>query len=288
MTVTEAFEAFRHRLEITETEQTQASTRHRNIREHIRQTFKIEQDFLTGSYSRDTKTKPLKDVDMFCVLEATKQNRDRFASPSETLEIFHQALDKKYGRDRTEISRRSVKVDFGPDEHLMSFDVVPAFQRGGAGYEIPDNVLEVWIRTDPTVHADLATEKNQELSQHWKPLVKMVKAWNRSLEEPIRPSFLLEVMAIGLVKPPFSRHPFELQYFFLNAADEITNDWPDPAGLGPPVNDQMNSSARNRASSLLEAAGEAAEIARQLENQGKTAQSIKAWRQLMGSNFPAS
>ncbi|NJL94042.1 MAG: hypothetical protein HC915_10075, partial [Anaerolineae bacterium] len=56
------------RLELSETERQDTIRRHNEVRECIRAKFDIDRDFLTGSYARHTKTKPLKDVDIFFVL----------------------------------------------------------------------------------------------------------------------------------------------------------------------------------------------------------------------------
>ena len=68
LTIDEAFRKFKSRLELNDKEQKNASSRHKEIREHMRSRFDITDDFLSGSYRRYTKTKPLKDVDIFCVL----------------------------------------------------------------------------------------------------------------------------------------------------------------------------------------------------------------------------
>ncbi len=59
LTIEEAFRKFKHRLELNEREQKNASARHYEIREHLRTRFELDDDFLTGSYRRYTKTKPL-------------------------------------------------------------------------------------------------------------------------------------------------------------------------------------------------------------------------------------
>jgi hypothetical protein len=56
MTVTEAFQKFRTKLELTQKEQDDASRRQKEIREHMDSGFKLADDFLTGSYRRWTKT----------------------------------------------------------------------------------------------------------------------------------------------------------------------------------------------------------------------------------------
>ena len=67
LTPNEAFRKFRSKLELTQKEQDSASSRQKEIRALMDESFTIADDFLTGSYRRWTKTKPIKDVDIFCV-----------------------------------------------------------------------------------------------------------------------------------------------------------------------------------------------------------------------------
>ena len=66
--VGDAFQTFKSRLEISKTEEDDASRRQKDVRATVQESFDVERDFLTGSYGRRTKTKPLKDVDIFVVL----------------------------------------------------------------------------------------------------------------------------------------------------------------------------------------------------------------------------
>ena len=68
LTTVQAFEKFRQALELSDTEKKDASKRHNEVRDCIRGGFGIANDFLSGSYKRHTKTKPLKDVDVMFVL----------------------------------------------------------------------------------------------------------------------------------------------------------------------------------------------------------------------------
>ena len=48
-------------------------------------------------------------------------------------------------------------------------------------------------------------------------------------------------MSLEILRPPFGGDfPYEFMAFFATAADRIEEDWPDPAGLGPLVNNSMN------------------------------------------------
>src|SRR2546427_9853814 len=112
LTTNEALEKFRQRLELSETEQKDAEGRQTEVRECIREGFDLKTDFLSGSYKRHTKTKPLKDVDVMFVLgDKEKWRRDK--PPIETLQAFEACLKKRYSEPgQVEISRRAVTVEF--------------------------------------------------------------------------------------------------------------------------------------------------------------------------------
>ena len=293
ITVDEAFEKFRQRLELSETERQDAVRRHNEVRACIGEGFDIDRDFLTGSYARHTKTKPLKDVDIFfCLGENDRHWRSN--PPSDVLDAFEESLVKKYGADSVEGGRRCVTVEFdkrnptADDEgKVLCNDAVPPYELDD-GYEIPDRDLGKWIKTDPDTHKEKSTAKNKECGGKWVPLVKMLKRWNRSAEKPISPSFLIEVMALDLVDPPFTKYPSEVRRFFAAAQNGIMRDWPDPAGYGPPVSDQMNTDNCRIAVDALRAAEVKAARAVHLEQQGKTGEALALWREIMGKYFPVS
>src|SRR5580704_11123683 len=207
LTVDEGFRKFKSRLELNDREQKNASDRHNDVRDYLVTKFAIERSFLTGSYN---------------------------------------ALVEKYGSKAVRKQSRSVNVDFGvvidaednTDYRIVSVDVVPAFADGD-NYEIPDNDAGNWIKTNPEIHAEKATAAHQAFSREWKGLVRMVKYWNnnpRHGEKPVKPSFLIEVMALECLYGGWQgRFDYEIQGFFSTLADRIFDEWPDPAALGPPI-----------------------------------------------------
>ena len=183
ITTDEAFEKFRQRLELSETERQNTIKRHNEVRSAIRADFVVDRDLLTGSYKRHTKTKPLKDVDVFFVLGQRERDKYRPQAPSELISAFVTTLRREYGNDAVEPGRRCATVEFernttDVEGKVLSIDAVPAFDLGDC-YEIPDRVLGDWIKTDPEIHMEEATAKNKELGGKWVPLVKMIKRWNR-------------------------------------------------------------------------------------------------------------
>jgi hypothetical protein len=228
LTIDDAFRKFKSRLELNDKEQKNASSRHQEIRDHMRSRFDIKDDFLSGSYRRYTKTKPLKDVDIFCVL-GKEEAHYRKEHPSRVLVAFEEALVEKYGAEAVSRQRRSATVDFGvfvdTDDktgyRVVSMDVIPAFE-DGENYEIPDGTSGKWIKTNPKIHEQKATNAHQAYDNEWKGLVRMVKYWNNHHGKPIKPSFLLEVMALECLAPPFGgRFDYEFQSMFATLAGRI-------------------------------------------------------------------
>ena len=288
----EAFAKFRSRLELTKREQESASRRQQEVRAHLNGSFDIEHDFLTGSYKRHTKTKPLKDVDIFCVL-GDEERHYRDEPPGEVLSAFENALVEKYGRSAVIQQRRSVCVDFAEnqdDEKVLSCDVVPAFAVTDH-YEICDQEgSEGWIETNPRAHEDLAVEAHAAFSKEWKGLVRMMKYWNNNNGKPIKPSFLIEVMALEVLHSPYGgqRHR-EMQFFFASLASRIGDTWPDPAGLGPPVSDSMDSVRIAAARKALASAEYRAARAIDTSRAGRQGDALRQWRNLFGGTlFPLS
>lgn len=299
LTTVDAFTKFRSRLELNDREQGDASRHQREIRAHMDESFDVEHDFLTGSYARHTKTKPLKDVDIFCVL-GEEERQYRKMAPSVLLGAVERALAKKYGQGYVNLQRRSVRIDFGvrPDAddktnyQVVSFDVVPAFALGN-DYEIPDTGVNGgpgdWTRTNPTIHADKAVAAQEAYSREWKGLVRMMKYWNNHHGKPIKPSFLIEVMALEVLHPPYvGDRAREMQFFFAALVGRIHETWDDPAGLGPPVSDAMDENRRREAERALRGAEREAAYAIDLTRQGRQGDALRAWRGLFGPMFPLS
>ncbi len=291
ITTTEAFKKFKSRLELRDAEQQDAIRLHTEIREHIDKNFSVLRHFLTGSYKRHTKTRPLKDVDIFFVLDKEKEKK-YLNDPIGLLTAFKDCLALKYGEDKVKIGRRSVGIDLNigaAEDKVLSIDAVPAFDVG-KHYQIPDNVLSKWINTDPEIHSEEATAANKSFDGEWKPMVKMIKKWNENQGKPIKPSFLIEVMCMQILYPPFSGgYVYELKSFFATAAERIGESWPDPAGLGSPVSDQMDAERINTARQRLNEAGRFVDQAIQLQKQGNQGASLRIWRDnIFGDMFPLS
>src|SRR5262245_3617018 len=135
--IDDAFAKCKKTLEITKTEEKFAISKHGDIRDLVRASWQLEDDFLTDSYRRETKTKKLKDVDIFVVIDPNgPQANLRGKHPSVVLDELEKVLETKYSDVVADGFACTVK--FGKEDEVASFDVVAAFKRKGGGYEIPD------------------------------------------------------------------------------------------------------------------------------------------------------
>ena len=282
--VDDAFLKLKSNLEITQTEQDTAVRRHTMIRDYVTSQWDLIDDFLTGSYRRDTKTKKLKDIDIFVVIDPDgAQAGYRARPPGDVLDALESLLAERWpGAARDGMA---VVITYGTDDEVMSINVVPAFDRKGGGYFIPDPAASSWIATNPKRHHELSTAKNAECDGKFVPFVKMIKGINRELGEPVSPSFLLEVMAHALVKAPFGRYQDETVLFLATAAEHIDERWDDPAGLGGDVNTVMSTGQKLAAAAALRGAQEIAERAVDLEDDGQEHAAYEEWKKLFGNRM---
>ena len=161
----------------------------------------------------------------------------------------------------------------------------------GAGSRACDWNQGGWIRTNPRIHAEKATAANEAFAKQWKPVVKMAKKWNDHHDKPVKPSLLVEVMALDLLAPPWGgSYPRELRQFFASAAASLDEEWPDPAGLGPAVSARLAEDPwqREQARRALREAEAACTEALRLEQSGRTGAALDAWQDLFGPRFAKS
>ncbi|MEY9812143.1 CBASS oligonucleotide cyclase [Streptomyces albogriseolus] len=282
-TVAALFADFRSRLELTDVQASTVANRHKNVRAAVSRHLEVENDFLTGSYARHTLVSPLKqaDVDIFTVLNPKYHAR----GASAVLDMTRNALLKTYTTPKVSRNGQAITITFTD----FMVDVVPAFNRKGGGFLIPAGGLGKFISTDPKVHEAYSSKQNANHGGDLVPVIKMIKAWNRSINRHFR-SFHLEVLAWQLFQNvTISNDWSAVRFFFDKALPTIRREVADPAGYGTDVayylrTEEQFSAAESRLKTALGRARRAEEYLR-LDNIPKA---IDQWRLLFGDYFPAS
>ncbi len=282
-TIATSFARFRSNLEVTDLQSATLATRQKAVRTAVEKDFSVLQSFLTGSYRRSTLIAPLKDadVDIFVVLDSAYYKADGHAA---LLDKVRSTLLKTYTKT-PKISRNGHAVTITFTDFVV--DVVPAFNRRGGGYLIPDSVGKRWISTDPTVHVALMTKQNAIHSAGLVPVVKMLKRWNREISRSFR-SFYLELIAIEIFNNvTMSDDASAVRYFFDHARSRVKTKAIDPAGFGDQINGLGSASTVDVAVKRVELAYGRAVRAEQLASAGKISESVAEWQKIFGSYFPS-
>ncbi len=283
--VGEALEQFIQSLELTPKQQEEVSRQHTVVREELRQRLGPKTDFLSGSYSRNTAIRPLHDIDLFIVLKDAAPSPAE--SPDAVLKRVRQALKEAWpDKELPILQQHSVHIGFSGSG--IEFDVVPAFEQPGQGaYFIPERETGRWIRSNPRLHQERSTKANEQAGKKLKPLLKVVKHWNRQqASSPLR-SFHLEVMSYEAFPQPPRGYLEGLEELFSHLSRRVSSPCPDPARLGPNVDERMSSTQREAARQLLaSAAGQLRHVL--AERASLPAQAHARLRSLFGASYVSS
>jgi len=281
-TIAAAFSEFKSNLEISGLQSETVSTRQKNVREAVEDGLSVLSSFLTGSYIRSTMIKPLTeaDIDIFVVLDPQYYHQNK---PASLLDKVRGVLLKKYPRT-PKISRNGQAVTVTFSDFVV--DVVPAFNRIGGGYIIPNSVKGEWIETDPKVHESYISDRNLNHNGVFVPMVKMLKAWNRKQGKSIK-SFYLELLAAKIFSGiTISDYSSGARYFFDKGREGVKYTIPDPAGLGGQVQGLYTGTVED-AVDLFQVSYDLAVEAESFARQGDIRSAIDRWKILFGDYFPS-
>ncbi len=284
-----AFREFKSNLEITGLQAATISTRQQNVREAVSKELSVSDDFLTGSYSRSTMIAPLAkaDVDIFVVLgnEYYYRYDGQNGGQAGLLDLLKRTIKRTYPQT-PDISRNGQAVTITFTDFIV--DVIPAFNRTGGGYLIPNSIYQSWISTDPKKHIEIWTAENNAHNSNLVPFIKMIKAWNRTINSFFQ-SFHLEVMALQIMhNVRISNYSSGVRFFFDRGRTYVTKKNPDPAGYQDDVGTYLTTTQQkiNDAVSRFETAYKRALQAEEWANGYDITTAIQEWRKIFGNYFP--
>lgn len=156
----------------------------------------LKESFLNGSYERDTIIRPLEDIDIFAVLSEDDWTDDygNLPNPQSVLSKIKRYLDGQNDyKGKVKQDRPCVTVKLSD----KSFDILPAFEFGNTGYQIPNYDLLSWTLSYPKTLTDSLNDAQKDYSYKLKNIIKAIKYWNR-LNDKIIPSYHIEEVAIKI------------------------------------------------------------------------------------------
>ncbi|NUN15602.1 MAG: nucleotidyltransferase [Myxococcales bacterium] len=285
-TVTQAMHIFVTSLELSESKRQAAQDQWKALDDNLKRELTVRQSFLSGSYGRHTAIAPLNDIDLFLVLEPTKYPKLIDDSPTTALTLVKDAMTRKYPTAKPAIlQNRSVHIEFSGTG--IAYDVVPALpdEEKEETYWIPDRDTSRWITTNPRIHSEKSTEANKRAGDMAKPLVKVLKHWKNVTSIDIR-SFHLEWMVYDALASKPASYLSGLVTIFQHLKDRVLSSFPDPAGHGSNIDNNLTDNRRHDLSMKFAQAESDLSSARQRAEDGKTEDAHYFLRQMFGAEYP--
>lgn len=309
------------RIDISSAQRQQGITSHNHARDILHgqknhnQHFPwlLQNDFLSGSFARKTKLKPLDDIDVMVVIDGnnysaydqrgvygTAESSGTDGSPidqyldlrgnvrsSVVVSAFARALNQAYP-NATQVRADDQAVNVYFDSYGLGIDVVPCFKvipndpSEHEHYFIPaGNGQDSWIKTNPKKDAELVGDVQALHEGRHKQLIKLLKYWNRESNEDRLNSYHLEMMAtiaMSELQGNASQNiSSTLEYLFNRCGDLVQVNFDDLWGLGDPVCRYLTPAERMASAQQFVRSAELAHTAVRAETVGDTTLATRIW-----------
>ena len=205
--------------------------------------------------------------------------------PHQALDEVAEAIRKAYPLTAT-IKKQSRSINTQIRGLDFGFDTIPAWLRTPDGYWIPDTDSKSWIPTNPEWHSLQMTEANANLQQRLKPVIKMVKHWNRNNYELLR-SFHIELICKDIfTKWQLPNYPVGVATVLAKLAPYVGQQLMDPAYGSCRVDKPLSAEEHSKLILRVNSDGGSAIEALQLENAGSHTAAIEKWKHIFLHGFP--
>jgi hypothetical protein len=281
-TITAGFNKLKENLEITGLQAATVSARQQRVREAVENEMTVNSSFLAGSYARSTMIGPLAKSDLDIFIELHSSYYEKY-TPAALLDRVRTVLLKTY-KTTPKISRNGQAVTISFTDFAV--DVVPCYSRQGGGYIIPNSKTGAWLSTNPLAHETKTKEANKAHGGDIVPLIKMIRGWNREINDAFS-GFYLELMTIDiLTNVTMLDFPSSVRYAFDKGREKIKFKQVDPAGYGDQINPLDNVTSVEDAVSRFTTAFNRAVKAEEFARNNKIAEAYEEWRKIFGGYFP--
>lgn len=295
--IEEGYEEAADDAEITERQGETINERLESLDEVLGDKVPVKERHMIGSFTRGTMTGPFdehSDADAMYVLDREEYGRylDQKNGERNLLQRLKQVIenDPRYKKSNVSIDRNAVVIQY----HDMKVDVVPAFERAGGGYVIPDTHSEgrSWVKTNPRRYKQMFEAVNRSRNGKLERFVRNVKSWNEKHGKPYG-SYHLEVMAYHHVRNQVDKdRPLnETAEEFFDRLPENTRRRRNPDVVRDPVysdetvDGYMDREDRQAAREKAQKAQEKIKEARRLERAGKTDEAKAKLEEVYGRSF---
>ena len=267
-----------------------------------------------GSFARNTKIRPLDDIDMMIcydgscgVYDTIRQNElyyVRFSSghpffdnlrneDGRTLnsrKVINQLIGALSGVEKyskAEMHRHGEAATLRLKSYPWNFDIVPCFYTKQGFYLIPDGPGN-WKNTDPRIDRARVAEVNQGCGGYALPLIRLMKCWKTQAWGESVSSYMFEQMVLNCVeagKVSGDTWQKRVDSVLAYLKDAIRLPVPDPKGIQGDLN-TLDTATRIDLSQTALHDHSSAFLAISYESLGKTNDAINEWKNVFGKDFP--
>jgi Second Messenger Oligonucleotide or Dinucleotide Synthetase domain len=240
---------------------------------------------LIGSAGRKTLIRPVDDIDVFAVFDRKAVWSRYKRNSQEFLYRVRATLDEYYSIDTIGSRGQAVRVFYSDG---LSIDVTPAFPHyhwftdEQVGYVIPGGRGE-WVQTNPYYHHDFMATRNKALENRLKPLVRLLKRWNRVHSNRMK-SFHLEIVAQRVFSRMDAGMSVNVAKFFKDAHRHLHVK--DPAGFSGDLASPLTGNREREIKQSFAFAREHAQRAQEADEYGDIPEALRQWRLIFGDEFP--
>jgi hypothetical protein len=281
-TVPVSFDRFIDNISLTGDHKEVAKARRERLVSLLEKHFTILDAFETGSIPKGTALKNQADVDVMVVLHYSKHIKGK--SPKDILQDVRDAL----GEYRTNVRKNGQAVTLYYDS-WPDVDIVPVAANYNADntvnyYEVPDTNTGRWYHSRPRKHANAINQKATECGTRFKPLIRMLKTWNKEHSDLLE-SYHIEVITLTACSGSMSDYPWAVFKWFDDAVNLVSGPL---AYDGSYVDDYLIYDGRQEVLKRLRTARDKARDAwhQTYGTNNNDRRAIEIWGQVFGSKFP--
>lgn len=275
-TLLQCIETMISNISVTDRQEENIKSSLKNIEEHLKNKendLNVDRTFTNGSYERDTIIRPLNDIDLFTVLKKDKwkDQNGNLPNPQSVLTKIKNYLNSLNDyKDKVKQDRPCVTIVLSDKD----FDVLPSFETGSGGYNIPNEDLKTWTYSYPEQLTTNLDNVHRLRKYKVKPVIKVVKYWNREHNKYI-PSYHIEETAIDIFQVnDFSNYEQAIRIWFNNAESYLQSQ--------KFRSDDEYQTVIKRVKKIKEKLNNAkTEL-----DKGKEGEAIKIWKDIFEKEFP--
>lgn len=279
MTLLQSIDKLIDNITVTDRQEENIKNSLSNIEGHLKKKdndLHVAETFTNGSWERDTIIRPLNDVDLFAVLNRDKWEDDagNLPSPQSVLTKMKTYLNGLADyKDKVTQDRPCVTIKLSD----KNFDILPSFEQVGGGYLIPNYDLKSWTYSYPEQLTKNLNDTHRSNSYKLKPVVKVIKYWNRDLNDKYIPSFHIEETAINI-----------FQIHSIGNYEAAIRMWFDNAEYNLSSQKFKSSEQYNTAIGRIRKVKEKLNEAKTLYDEGKETEATQIWKEIFGKEFPSA